>query len=69
MKYKFKIGDKVKIIAYTQFMQEHICKPFFNKKLIITERTKTALGNGYEVTNPITDESIAWVNEVQLEWL
>ncbi len=69
MKYKYKIGDKVRMIAYTQFMPKHFCEPYFNKTLIVTARTKSSvLGNEYEVTNPKNDDSIAWVNEVQLKF-
>ena len=66
-KYKYKIGDKVKLVFCTQNIPMPICRYFLDKQSIITNRSKSRLGNEYEIYNPKNNKFLAWVYEIQLK--
>ena len=66
MKYKYKIGDKVKIISPSQFQSAGLIKEFIGKTMIVTERDKSEIvGNQYALSNQ-KGEGVAWIEESQL---
>lgn len=73
MKYKFKIGDKVKIVVSEVLLNgrsvtpAELIEPYMHKAMIVTDRTRGALGNEYSLTSPDGENGIAWLFEEQLK--